>query len=137
MACCVLDASAALAMVLADEVNPFNDDFLESLRLSGAAVPALWRLETANVLLVLQRRKRLSSQEKPILIAMLEHFVDCVDPAINEITRDTLVEMAERYHLSVYDAGYLELAVRMRLPLATCDQAIKKAALVHGIELVE
>jgi predicted nucleic acid-binding protein len=45
---------------------------------------------------------------------------------------DTL-NLARRYKLSAYDAAYLELALRMGLPLATLDAGLANAATTAGI----
>lgn len=41
------------------------------------------------------------------------------------------------HSLSVYDASYLELAMREGLPLATLDQALARAARAAGVELLQ
>ena len=45
--------------------------------------------------------------------------------------------MAGQYGLTVYDAAYLELAIREGLPLATLDHDLRKAARASGVPLVE
>lgn len=44
---------------------------------------------------------------------------------------DTL-QLARRYTLSAYDASYLELALRLGMPLATLDEDLQKAAKKAG-----
>ena len=46
---------------------------------------------------------------------------------------DTL-HLARRYHLSAYDASYLELALRTGQPLATLDSDLAKAARKAGVK---
>lgn len=46
---------------------------------------------------------------------------------------DTL-QLARRYLLTAYDASYLELALRLGLPLATLDENLQKAADKAGVE---
>jgi predicted nucleic acid-binding protein len=43
--------------------------------------------------------------------------------------------LARDYHLTVYDAAYLELALRTKLPLATRDRALCAAAVAAGAAL--
>ena len=45
------------------------------------------------------------------------------------------MELARKQKLTVYDAAYLELAQRERLPLATLDRALEKAAIAEGVAL--
>ena len=47
---------------------------------------------------------------------------------------DTL-NLARRYRLSAYDAAYLELALRLGLPLATLDADLVKAATTAGLSI--
>jgi predicted nucleic acid-binding protein len=46
------------------------------------------------------------------------------------------VQLAEAFRLSVYDATYLELAQRRRLPLASLDRALRNAAAALGVEVL-
>jgi predicted nucleic acid-binding protein len=45
--------------------------------------------------------------------------------------------LALKYQLTVYDAAYLELAIRLALPIATKDNALKRAMLSCGVEAVQ
>ncbi len=47
-----------------------------------------------------------------------------------------LIETARRTNLTVYDAAYLELAARRRLPLATLGDKLREAARQSGLELI-
>jgi len=44
--------------------------------------------------------------------------------------------LALKHQLTVYDAAYLELALRLKLPVATKDGAMKRAMTSYGIETV-
>ena len=58
-----------------------------------------------------------------------------VDSETDEhIWADTL-ELADRYQLTLYDASYLELALRAQLPLATLDDRLARAARQSGIQM--
>ena len=47
-----------------------------------------------------------------------------------------LLNLAASCNLTVYDALYLELAVRLRLPLATLDRALRQASPSNGVALL-
>jgi predicted nucleic acid-binding protein len=47
-----------------------------------------------------------------------------------------LLALAEQHGLTSYDAAYLSLAQRNRLPLATLDDDLRKAAAIAGVPLV-
>ncbi len=60
-----------------------------------------------------------------------------VDPGSAMLTWGAIAVLAERYELSVYDAAYLELAIRLALPLASLDKRLRAAAVSAGVALVE
>ena len=48
-----------------------------------------------------------------------------------------MIRVATEYQLTVYDAAYLELAERTRLPLASLDGDLRKVALAARVILLE
>jgi predicted nucleic acid-binding protein len=44
--------------------------------------------------------------------------------------------LAERHRLTTYDAAYLELALRLALPLATLDEALRRAAVAERLPVL-
>ena len=124
----VLDCSATLPWVFASEATPATDALLDALAAGGKAwVPALWHLELANVLLAAQRRGRMDKAGMEKLFSTLGMFDIEVDGAtITEAWSKTLA-LAESFNLTLYDAAYLELALRRGLPLATLDTALRGA----------
>ena len=104
----------------------------------GAAleVPALWPLEVANALLVLERRGKLTEAERAAALTWLCGLRLRVDHEMATLAFARLSELAAANHLSVYDAAYLELAARRGLPLGCKDGgALKTAALRLGLKL--
>ena len=133
MTFCVLDSSIALAWVLPDEQSDRVEDLLEKVITAGAAAPSLWVLETANTLLMVYRRGRLSlaqrHQAKETLAALPIDFTSIdARQAWNDI-----FDLASAHALTVYDASYLALALRRGLPLASLDQALLRAAEACGV----
>jgi predicted nucleic acid-binding protein len=106
---------------------------LDEVRLAGAIVPSLWRLELANVLLRAERRGRNIPEG---IAARLEHIgrlpIRTDAQTAGRAWRETLA-LARAERLTTYDAAYLELAVRSGLPLATKDKALLAAAKRVGI----
>jgi predicted nucleic acid-binding protein len=47
-----------------------------------------------------------------------------------------LESLARKHNLAAYDAAYLDLSLRQKLPLATSDQELKKAALTAGVAVI-
>lgn len=91
-------------------------------------VPALWSLETANALLVLVRRGKLTEGERVDALSALAGLRAEVDHDMASLAFTRLSELASGHRLSVYEAAYLELALRTKLPLACKDSALSEAA---------
>lgn len=130
----VLDASAAIAWVSPDEVPPVA---IEAAVQSGGAIgPALWVFETNNVLHTLRRRKRLAEADWPAASQALAAIpIELEMPSRVRIETE-VVRLATELGLTVYDASYLELALRRRVPLATLDSALAAAAKKLKVKLV-
>jgi len=135
----VLDASLAVAWCFEDETTAYTERIFNLLTGGAEAlVPVLWPYEVANGLSVAERRKRTSSATVTGFLnrlARLPIFIDTTDHSPMGRAFTEVLSLARRYLLSVYDASYLDLAVRSGLPLASLDQRLKKAAEEAGIEL--
>ena len=132
----VVDASVALAWVFDGEQTAEADAVLTTVIARGAVVPSLWRLEVANALQMSVKRGRLDASSRDDCFADLQ----ALDIRIDEETdlhawSDTLL-LAHRWGLTLYDAAYLELALRSQLPLATLDKALRTAAAAQGVQLL-
>jgi predicted nucleic acid-binding protein len=103
---------------------------------TGAVAPMLWPLEALNGLLVAERRGWLDSDRRRLLASFLRALPIELDDATTDQLWTEIAYLAERFRLSSYDAAYLELAHRRRLPLASLDQDLRSAAVALGIELL-
>ena len=131
----VVDGSTALGFVLKDERGADALKALDAIE-SGVAtfVPAHWSVEVANGLIMAERRKHASQAEITEalnLISALPVIVD--DETALRVGRDTAA-LARQYGLTVYDAAYLELAMRRGASLATTDRALAQAAKAAGVQ---
>ena len=133
---CVLDSSAALAWVLPGEATPATEALLEMVGSLGAAAPALWPLETANVLWVSERRRRITLAERSQALEILSELPIQIDERTAALAFGATSALAATKDLTVYDACYLELALRRGLPLASLDKGLRQAALTCGVRLV-
>ena len=129
----VPDISSLLGLVLDDEEAGQAESVIEAIARQGAVVPCLFWFEIRNVLIVNERRGRLTPKTtKTFLEALwdLPFEVEGLpsDPAVLEIART--------HEVSVYDATYLELASRRKLPLATLDRKLRTAAAHAGVVLL-
>jgi predicted nucleic acid-binding protein len=124
----VLDCSATLPWVFESEATKATDDLLDQLARGGRAwVPALWHLEVANVLLGAKRKNRIDQAGIEQFLGTLAHFDIAVDSDTMPNAWAKTLALAESYELTVYDAAYLEVALRRGLPLATRDAALEQA----------
>jgi predicted nucleic acid-binding protein len=129
----VVDASVAAAWFLPDEAVPETEAALAATAGGRVWVPALWRLEIGNLLLGAERRRRISAAKRVELVAIAATIRLQVDrEPVDMVGLDAL---AARYGLTTYDASYLELALRRRLPLATRDRALLAAMPQAGVSL--
>lgn len=130
----VVDASVTMAWCFEDESSPETDAVLDRLGTDAAVVPAVWPLEVANVLLVAERRGRLSEAQSSRFAGLLAQLPIDVDDHPADI--DALAALGRRHELSSYDASYLALAQRVGAGLATLDRRLGGAATRAGVELL-
>ena len=133
----VLDGSITMVWGFEDEADDYAEAILGRIPDLQAHVPSLWPLEVANALLVGERRKRITPADTARFLAILDAFPITVDgETVAHAWADTM-HLARAHNLSSYDASYLELAIRLGLPLATQDGKLKTAAEAVGVPLFE
>ena len=138
MAAFVLDASVTLPWCFSDEATEATNALLTRLQAGDEAiVPAHWPAEVANALLVAVRRKRIPFEDVHQFLEDLEVLPIRVDTSAMNQIRAGVFPLAEQYELTIYDAAYLELAIREGLPLATLDNDMRKASRAAGVSLVD
>ena len=131
----VLDCSVTMAWIFPDEASVSTDLLRESLVEDSAFVPALWPAETANVLLMATRRGRIAKDDWQQIRENLQALPINIDPVSTDRVWGAVLELADTCRISADDAMYLELAIRLRLPLATLDGELAAAAQASGIEV--
>lgn len=129
----VLDGSITLAWCFPDERKPYSQGVLNSLDRARAWVPSFWPLEVANALLMGERRKRSTEADTIKWLSFLAALPIAIDDeTVGRCWPDAL-PAARLHNLSVYDAAYLELALRRGLPLASMDDKLNAAASTAGV----
>ncbi len=134
----VLDASVALRWFL-DHPMPAYANRVKQFFLKGdrAMVPALWHLEMSNGLAVAERRSILTAPDVDQAMIDIEQIVaQAVDTDGNIVSVRQSLATARAFQLSAYNAVYLDLARRERLPLATLDDRLRAAAAHAEVELL-
>jgi predicted nucleic acid-binding protein len=132
----VLDSSVTLAWLYSDELTDPVRTVFERVTASRAWVPSLWRLEVANSLHMAVRRRRIDAAFRDASLADLALLNLSADPDTDTFAWSTTLQLADRHALTLYDAAYLELALRLSLPLATLDQELRAAAKQAGLALL-
>jgi predicted nucleic acid-binding protein len=135
----VLDASVAMSWLLAD-AKPTDKRYADSVLTSlaeddvAAGVPVTWGLEIANVVARAEAKGLVTEAQSEAFLEMLAGIRISPDLATFSRALVETLSLARRYRLSSYDASYLELALRLGLPLATLDSDLLKAAKKAGIK---
>ena len=131
----VLDGSVTLVWGFTDENDDYATAILDKMPEFQAYVPNIWPLEVANALLVGERRGRTTPADAAHFLAILGTFPIAVDDETVARAWVETMHLARTHNLSSYDASYLELAMRLGLPLATLDAKLKTAAKAVGVSL--
>jgi predicted nucleic acid-binding protein len=129
----VLDTSVAACWAFPDDEDPRADAALTRIRTDEALVPSLWWFEVRNILVVNERRKRISESDTARFLRYIARLPIRVDRFPDETG---ILWLARTHRLSVYDASYLELARREAAPLATLDAKLAAAARAEHAPLI-
>jgi predicted nucleic acid-binding protein len=129
----VLDASIAACWAFESEQHPRADAAFAQIRTEEAVVPSLWWVEVRNMLVVNERRKRITESDTNGFLRDLSRLRIRVD---REPEEAVVLRLARTHRLSVYDASYLELALREGVPVATLDAGLAAAAIAEGAALI-
>lgn len=124
----VIDCSVTMAWCFPDEADAYSTAALELLNTQTAIVPAHWPLEVANVLVINERRGRITAQDATDFIRQLEELPIEIDADTAERAFDEVLGLARRCRLTIYDAAYLDLSMRTGASLCTLDRQLMSAA---------
>ena len=134
---CVLDNSVTMRWFFGDgkpSELAYADKVLDAMKTASALVPTTWGLEVANVIAKAEAKALVTEARSGAFLGMLEGVEIEVDAATFAHALSDTLQLARRYKLSAYDASYLELALRLGLPLATLDEDLQKAAKKAGVK---
>jgi len=130
----VLDNSVVIGWCFQSQATEYTDRVLDKLSEETAHVPGLWVMEFSNILRKALKADRIDNARAKELMAIVGGLPISVDAATCSVEEN--FELATRYGLSSYDAAYLELALRLNLPIASSDGALRSAAVRAGVGLV-
>jgi len=133
----VLDASVTMTWCFEDEKRELTEGLLEALADGAEAmVPGIWVHEVANAVAGALRRGRITGAAGASFIEDVQGLPIQVDAEGERRVFEAVFQVACRHGLTVYDAAYLELAMRRGLPLATLDERLVDAAREAGVEVM-
>jgi len=133
----VLDTSVTMRWFFGDgkpQELAYADKVLDAMKDADVFVPVTWGLEVANVIARAETKGLVTEARSGAFIEMLEGVDIEVDAATFTHSLSDTLQLARRYKLSAYDASYLELALRLGIPLATLDEDLQKAAKKAGVK---
>ena len=128
----VIDTSVVIAWAFKEQ-HAITEHALARIQAEAAIVPALWWYELRNVLVLGERRGRLTELETARFLRDISRLAITIDSSPDEAQ---VLTLARRHRLTVYDAAYLELAGREALPLATLDEELAAAARAEQVALI-
>lgn len=133
----VLDNSVTMRWFFGDgkpQDLAYAGKVLDLMQEAQAVVPATWGLEVANVIAKAEEKALVTEARSGAFLEMLEDVDIEVDSATFAHALSDTLQLTRRYKLSSYDASYLELALRLGLPLATLDEDLQKATKKAGVK---
>jgi predicted nucleic acid-binding protein len=133
----VLDNSVTMRWFFGDgkpQELAYAGKVLDAMKQENAFVPITWGLEVANVIARAEAKGLVTEARSGAFLEMLEGVEIDVDSATFAKALSDTLQLARRYKLSSYDASYLELALRLGMPLATLDEDLQKAAKKAGVK---
>ena len=134
----IIDSSMALAWLIArpDRTEAaLAEQLFGKVAAYGAEAPALWFSELANTLLVLERANRISQQDASSYLADIGLLAITQDDEPCSSRQVRVLDLARIHRLNVYQAAYLELAMRRAAVLATFDRPLAEAARAAGVRV--
>ena len=132
----ILDCSIVMAWCFGDESTPETNQIQDRMANEAALVPGLWYLEITNVLAMAEKRKRITPQGSQQFLQLLSILDIQVDDDAPRRAFNHLLPLCRTHGLTSYDAAYLDLSIRRQIPLATLDDALRKAATTLGLPVL-
>ena len=129
-----IDCSVCLPWYLRDEASQFCDQLGLAVHRSEVWVPSLWRPELVSAVVNAERRKRMTGDQRREVLKNADSLPLRIDHEMPSVVE--LNELSASHDLTPYDAVYFELARRRKLPLATLDAGLVKAARAAKLPLI-
>lgn len=132
----IVDASTVVSWLIEDEATDSGRMLLDRLETEGAHAPAILALEIANALRSAERSRRLTRAAADDAAGLVQALSITLHPTDFSVALGPILELMRAHKLTAYDAAYLSLSIDTRLPIATFDRALRKAATSAGLTLL-
>lgn len=132
----ILDCSMTMSWCFSDEATPESMKVQDQLVSESAIVPAHWFLEVSNVLAMAEKRKRITMADADQFLGQIATLDIQVDSYVASKHCFELISLCRTYGLTAYDAAYLDLAIRLQIPIASHDSALRKAVASLGMQVL-
>ncbi len=132
----IIDCSITMAWCFADEATSEASEIQDRLATEAAVVPSLWFLEVANVLVMAEKRQRISADDSSEFLSLLSGLDIEEDTESSVRAFNELLPLCRDHGLTSYDAAYLDLALRKQVPLASLDDQLRQAAKALGLTVL-
>lgn len=128
----VIDATIFGAWVFSDERNSYSEAALNALMKQKAVVPSLWWYETRNLLIINEHRGRIRTEDTNTFLQEFDKLPISTD---QDAQKDIIIKLARKGSLSIHEASYLELSLRLGCPLATLNKKLAHVSFQEGASL--
>ena len=131
----VIDASIIVSWYSPDEQNDYAKDILFCLKKERAITACLCCLEVNNAFRVLEKKGKVPSLSVDKILISIDKLPIIRDSTSIGFVMPLITRLSREHGLTIYDACYLELAVRLNLPVASLDDDLNKAAKAVNVAL--
>jgi predicted nucleic acid-binding protein len=115
--------------------TPASEALLLDSTSHALAAPHIFPAEIRNVLLMLERRRRLTRDETHEAMSLLSSLGINIEPPPAHTAYDAILDLARDEQLTVYDAIYLWNAMREGYTLASRDADLLAAASRNAVAI--
>ena len=131
----VIDASITLSWYFEDERTPAANAVLDQVTATGAVVPALWKLETANGLQVAIRRQRIDVAFREHALRELARLPITIDVDTDTYAWTRTLQLSDRFQHTLR-RRLSGIGAAPYASAATLDGQLRAAAEVLGLTLL-
>jgi predicted nucleic acid-binding protein len=131
----VLDATVALSWAFRGEGGGYVEEVLDALGEAEATVSTIWPIQVSNGLATAERLERLEPAESTTFLSLLQSLPIRIDSLDARRVFDATHRLARTHGIPTSDATYLDVALRLGLPLATLDARLRDAAGREGLRI--